>query len=305
MSYRVVNCEVIEGLAQLNSRSVHCCVTSPPYWQQRDYGHDEQIGQEADPYRYVENLVRVFDGVHRVLRDDGTAWLNLGDTYSHKSPAFVPQLAAMALSSRGWKVRQDIIWHKPSAMPESVRDRFSRAHEHLLLLTKSHNYYFDPLAAPEYRKDVWTIPSKGFKGAHFAVMPEKLAEIGIEVGTSGAGCCGMCQKPLVRKVKRTRVPTRPGADTKATENASVQGNRDPQRHVTHTETLGWESSCKCQGESFFSGKCVVLDPFAGSGTTLAVSERLDRDSVGIEINSSYCELIHQRLEQVTTSRRNA
>lgn len=298
MSVRIVNADVIPALRTLDTRSIQCCVTSPPYWNQRDYGTQEQIGREKTPSEYVDALARVFREVFRVLRDDGTLWLNLGDTFLDKSPVFLPQLVATALSKQGWRIRQDIVWHKPSAMPESVRDRFSRAHEHVFLLTKTSNYYFDAVAAADFRRDVWTIPSQGYKGAHFAVMPEKLAELCIEVGTPGAGCCGRCCKPFTRQVRRTRVPTRPGRKTKATQPSSVQGNRDPLRHVTHTETLGWASSCQCQGDSFFSGKCVVLDPFAGSGTTLAVSERLDRDSIGIEVNGDYCELIRQRVASV-------
>lgn len=290
----IVQSDAISALREMPAGSVHCCVTSPPYFRQRDYGNgDGQIGLEKNQLDFAESLAGVFAEVSRVLRDDGTLWINLGDSYVSKQVGFVPQIVAMKLGGLGWRVRQDIIWHKPSSMPESVRDRFSRAHEHVLLLTKTEDYYLDAIDLPEFRKDVWTIPSKGFKGAHFAVMPEKLAEVCIEAGTSPAGCCGKCGTPYVREVRRTRVPTRPGRDTKATQPGIVQGNRDPLRHVTKVETLGWKPGCECGCE--LSERCVVLDPFAGAGTTLAVADRLDRDSIGIEINPIYCNLIRDRI----------
>lgn len=289
---RVINADAVSALRTLDSESVHCCVTSPPYWKQRDYGVSGQIGQEANPLEYAEALVAVFREVRRVLRSDGTLWLNLGDTFARKSPALVPQIVAMSLANDGWVFRQDIIWRKPAPMPESVRNRCARAHEHVLLFAKSADYYFDALAAPEFRHDVWTIPSKGYTGAHFAVMPERLAEVCILLGTSESGCCDNCGSPHRRVVERTRVPTRPGIRTKAVHRPAIQGNRDPLRHVTMTRTLGWEPSCDCdRGRA----ACVVLDPFAGSGTTLAVSQKLGRDAVGIELNPDYVGLMEERI----------
>ena len=296
MSARIIQADAVAGLKTLESGSVHCCVTSPPYWNQRDYGHEGQIGGEKWVYDYLDSLIEVFREVKRVLRDDGTLWLNIGDSYHKKSPALIPYKLSQAMHFElGWTLRQDIIWAKPSPMPESVRNRCARSHEHVLLFTKSDDYYFDPIAIPDFRKDVWAIPSKGYKGAHFAVMPEKLAEVCILAGTSEAGCCSHCGNPLARIVRRTRVPTRPGTSTKATRAAIVQGNRDPLRHVTKVEMLGWKGTCDYAFKDAVPPPCVVLDPFAGSGTTLAVSERLGRDSIGIELNPEYITLTKERL----------
>lgn len=297
MSATFLQGDAIDALKKLADGSVHCCVTSPPYWRQRDYEHDRQIGGEKQKkWDYLLSLVEVFREVKRVLRDDGTLWLNIGDTYDKKSPALIPHLLSQGMQhDAGWTLRQSIIWAKPSPMPESVRNRCTRSHEHVLLFTKGGGYYFDPVAIPEFRKDVWTIPSKGYGGAHFAVMPERLAEVCILAGTSDSGCCPHCGTQWVRKVRRTRVPTRPGTSTKATRPAIVQGNRDPLRHVTKVEMLGWEPGCNCElGVASFT-PCVVLDPFAGSGTTLAVSEKLGRDSIGIELNPDYIKLAKERV----------
>jgi len=333
--------DVIDALVAIPDGAVHCCVTSPPYWGLRDYGHDGQIGLEPTPEAYVARMVEVFREVRRVLREDGTCWLNLGDSYSSggskpKDLVGIPWRVAFALQADGWYLRQDIIWHKPNPMPESVRDRCTRAHEYVFLLTKSERYFYDAEAVKEAsitrdtrkpygsdgawamdgrdkwaegkgrqrdgadattrnRRSVWTIPPKGYKGAHFAVMPAKLAEVCILAGTSEAGCCRNCGKPLTRKVSRTRVPTRPGTSTKATQPAIVQGNRDPLRHVTKVEMMAWGTNCECAWVGDAPSRCVVLDPFAGSGTTLAVSEKLGRDSVGIELNPDYIKLAKERV----------
>lgn len=170
--------DAAEQLRTLDSDSVHCCVTSPPYFNLRDYGTPGQLGREATPEEYVEKLAAVFREVRRVLRPDGTLWLNLGDSYTSggrktrdfdpKLPARsvgrrprtpqgmkpkdligIPWMAAFALRADGWYLRQDIIWHKPNAMPESVKDRCTKSHEHIFLLSKSARYYFDSDAIRE------------------------------------------------------------------------------------------------------------------------------------------------------------
>src|ERR1035441_944727 len=139
----------IEILKSLPEESIHCCITSPPYWGLRDYGMTDQIGLEKTPDEYVERLVGVFREVRRVLRDDGTLWVNIGDSYAQakglkpKDLVGIPWMLAFALRKDGWYLRSEIIWHKPNPMPESVKDRPTRAHEQIFLLTKSPQYLYD------------------------------------------------------------------------------------------------------------------------------------------------------------------
>lgn len=199
---------------EIPEQSVQSCITSPPYWGLRDYGKEDQIGLEQTPNEYVSELVIVFDAVWRVLKDDGVLWLNLGDSYAGnnsrassngragfgtkregvftktgdgikpKDLVGIPWRVAFALQDAGWYLRQDIIWHKPNPLPESVKDRCVKSHEYLFLLSKQKNYYFNHEAIKEQaigegqrnKRDVWTIAVKPFKGAHFAVMPEALVE---------------------------------------------------------------------------------------------------------------------------------
>ena len=201
-------------LQNLPSESAQVCVTSPPYWGLRDYGleRDVQIGAEEQLDDYVTRLVAVFQQVRRVLKDDGSLWLNLGDSYTSgnrgwrapdkKNPARtmdyrpptpdglkpkdligVPWRVAFALQADGWYLRSDIIWHKPNCQPESVRDRPTQSHEYLFLLTKSERYYYDADSVLEQSKDgralrnrrtVWSIPTEPFPEAHFATFPPSL-----------------------------------------------------------------------------------------------------------------------------------
>lgn len=255
--------------ASVPDESVHCCVTSPPYWGLRDYGVEGQFGLEKTPGEYVARMVEVFREVKRVLRKDGTLWLNLGDSYANKALAGIPWRVAFALQADGWYLRSDIIWHKPNPMPESVTDRPTRSHEYIFLLTKSARYAYDAdaikePAVPRKRmtkgyltpkqkgrdagcrpsaatglnapssdrknvRSVWTITPKSYKGAHFATFPEALPERCILAGCPVGG--------------------------------------------------------------------VVLDPFTGSGTTGAVAKRLGRDFIGCELNPQYAELAEQRISK--------
>lgn len=339
---RVINSDVITGLRGLPAASVHCCVTSPPYFGLRDYSTPGQIGLEATPDEFVGKLVEVFTEVHRVLRSDGTLWLNLGDSYGKgKNLLGIPWRVAFALQAAGWYLRQDIIWHKPSPMPESVTDRCTKAHEYVFLLTKSERYYFDAEAikepsvstphrrggtagaaayagpmsrptssggqcgqyAPEEqgrvwgaaktrnRRDVWTVASQPYKGAHFAVFPQKLIEPCILAGTSEAGCCPECGSPWRRITKRTKLRReRPNAET-------GKNNVDNTVAGVDVETLGWESTCT--HANLDKVPCTVLDPFAGSGTTLLVAGTHHRDAIGIELNPEYIPLIEKRLHGIS------
>ena len=282
------------------------CVTSPPYFGLRDYGHDGQIGLEQTPEQYIAAMVEVFRCVRDVLADDGTLWLNLGDSYGAvggntyagfnerwsgtggvgskqdatlagvtdrkintglkpKNLLGIPWRVALALQDDGWVLRQDIIWHKPNPMPESVRDRCTKAHEYIFLLSKSERYYFDseamkePAAQPERvrndkiggnkgddvhhspggqftgsatrnRRSVWTVATQPYDGAHFATYPPALIEPCILAGS------------------------RPGD--------------------------------------------LVLDPFMGSGTTAQVAQDLGRKAIGCELNPDYVALQSERAAQL-------
>lgn len=187
MTVRVINADVMDGLRQLPDESVHCVVTSPPYWGLRDYGVDGQIGLEETPQAFVDRMVDVFREVRRVLREDGTCWVNLGDSYANdgkwggatsgkhvaslhgntgigrgkkttglksKDLVGIPWRVALALQADGWWLRRDIIWHKPNPMPESATDRCTTAHEYLFHLTKSADYFYDADAVAEPRVSV-------------------------------------------------------------------------------------------------------------------------------------------------------
>lgn len=284
------------------------CVTSPPYYGLRDYGHEGQIGLEETPEEYIAAMVDVFRCVRDVLADDGTLWLNIGDSYAMasmrgenskfsgnvgahsgykegsvklgkrsipsgikaKDLIGIPWMLAFALRADGWYLRQDIIWHKPNPMPESIQDRCTKAHEYIFLLSKSQKYYYDfeaikenavgarggaPIKArnPEYRqgdvksvndglangwqpsedrnkRSVWTVTTKPYEGAHFAVFPTELIEPCIMAGAPVGG--------------------------------------------------------------------IVLDPFMGSGTTAQVAQDLGRQYIGCELNPEYEPLQKKRLRQL-------
>lgn len=305
--------DCIQSLQKLPEKFVHTCVTSPPYFGLRDYGHEGQIGLEPTPDEFVAKLVAVFREVRRVLRDDGTLWLNLGDSYAgswgnyggqnrgkpggqrevttgsqttqraydgkekwrpptsnkldgikNKDLIGIPWRVAFALQADGWYLRQDIIWHKPNPMPESVTDRCTKAHEYIFLLSKSERYYFDheaikepavtvgdtrhlrkdntaeartspsgrekngqPQAETRNKRSVWTVPTKPYKGAHFATFPPDL--------------------------------------------------------ITPCVLAG----CPPEG--------IVLDPFMGSGTTATVAVTHGRQYVGCELNPEYGPLQEERI----------
>lgn len=276
--------DCLDVLGNIPDNSVHCCVTSPPYYNLRDYGHEKQIGMEDSPSQYIARLVAVFNQVRRILRDDGTLWLNMGDSYATKKIARkepylkykdlmgMPWRVAFALQDAGWYLRQDVIWNKPNAMPESTDDRCTKAHEYIFILSKLPNYYYDAESIKEpavtvdrkkwtdnkqdkqrghgrrhagfngryaeriaaegppktrNRRDVWTVATRPFRGAHFATFPPQLIEPCILAGSPVGG--------------------------------------------------------------------LVLDPFAGSGTVALVAKNNGRGSLNIEINPDYIALINQRL----------
>ncbi len=252
--------DALTVLQRLPSGAVQSIVTSPPYWGLRDYNIADQIGHETHLPQFIAKLVSVFNECHRVLRDDGTLWLNIGDGYTSgnrgwrapdkKNPARamnvrpdtppgmkpkdlmgIPWRLAFALQDAGWYMRADIVWHKPNAMPESVKDRPTRAHEYLFMFSKSEKYYYDREAVLEpngrNRRSVWSINTQPFPGAHFATFPPKLIE----------PCIKASSKP----------------------------------------------------DDF------VLDPFFGSGTVGLVASQLGRNYAGIELHPEYVALAVERL----------
>ena len=270
----LINGDCLCSLKSIEKDSVQAVVTSPPYWGLRDYDNENQLGQEDTPEEFVSKLVQLFSEIKRILRDDGTAWVNIGDTYfgakggawegensittedtgseyriKKKAPpkhtylkikdlVGIPWMFAAAMQRDGWYLRQDIIWHKPVPMPESVNDRLQKSHEHIFLFSKKPHYYFDAEAIGTPKKegegwvrrhDVWEIATSNYQGAHFAVFPTKLPELCIKASTK-------------------------------------------------------------QGDT-------VLDPFMGSGTTAYVAQRLGRKWVGVEINPEYIEIIKKRTAQ--------
>lgn len=306
MPVRIITGDCIERLREMDAGIVHTCVTSPPYFGLRDYGHDGQIGLEPTPDAFVAKLVEVFREVRRVLRDDGTVWLNLGDSYANTGksgggsqgkrwetaggrtddcagtfkyapPGFkpkdlmgIPWRVAFALQADGWYLRSDIIWHKPNPMPESITDRPTKAHEYVFLLAKSERYYYDAAAIAE--------EAVGPAGGN--VKPTKGAE-----------------SPLMR--------TRTGLHA-AQERARQAGG-----FTTRNKRTVWSVTTQPYDGAHFATfppalvePCIlagcpeggtVLDPFSGAGTTGLVADRLQRNAVLIELNPDYAQMAEQRI----------
>jgi DNA modification methylase len=305
------NGDALSVLRDLPPACVQTAVTSPPYWGLRDYGVAGQIGLESTPDAYVASLVAVFAEVKRVLRDDGTLWLNLGDSYcaangyrniapnegsarAFKSqrewnPAHrdrsglkpkdlvgVPWRVAFALQADGWYLRSDVIWAKPNPMPESVTDRPTKAHEYLFLLAKSERYYYDAKAIEERAvtgADLGLLRGRSFADgknvAWHAPSIQKRQDNGVDSRTAGDGC-----------------RNRRSVWTVATEPY-------PEAHFA-TFPPDLIKPCVLAGAP---ADGVVLDPFAGSGTTLYVAKELGRKAIGVELNPAYIALAANRLRQ--------
>lgn len=262
---RIIVGNALGILKTLPANTFRCCVTSPPYWGLRDYGVDHQVGAEPDVTDYINNLCGIFEEVRRVLRPDGTLWLNIGDCYTSGNRAWrapdrkngaramgyrpptpeglkpkdlvgLPWRVALALQECGWYLRSDIIWYKPNCQPESVRDRPTQAHEYLFLLTKSSSYYYDHEAIREptddgkgvrHKRSVWAVNTAPFLMAHFATFPPELIKPCILAGTEKAD--------------------------------------------------------------------LVLDPFFGAGTVGLVCRQYERAFVGTELKQEYAEMAAMRL----------
>jgi DNA modification methylase len=268
--HRIIVGDCREALAAIPDQSVQTCVTSPPYWGLRDYGQGDQIGLEQTPEAYTAELVRVFREVRRVLRNDGTLWLNLGDSFHKKQLVGIPWRVAFALQADGWYLRSDIIWHKPNSMPESVTDRPAKAHEYLFLLSKSARYYYDLKAISE--------PASHAGSAVF--LGEKSFSRGQAAG-AGVRAHGNALKDhyVVKKTRNKRsvwaITTKPFSEA-------------------HFAVMPPDLVEPCILAGSKPGE-LVLDPFAGAGTVLLVAAQHERRSLGVEINPDYANITNERI----------
>ena len=315
MTVRVLVGDCRELLSSLPAESVQTCVTSPPYFGLRDYGVAGQIGLEATPDAFVAELVAVFREVRRVLRDDGTLWLNLGDSYAGggggnygnkiapdhgqhianvrnrpqwlsavgmkpKDLIGIPWRVAFALQADGWYLRSDIIWHKPNPMPESVTDRPTKAHEYLFLLSKSERYHYDAeaIAEPAAYGGVLT----GGEYAPPGQDPHSNARPSVERGGFNGKTNALPGREAFRAIRDTR--NRRTVWTVATQPFSGA------HFATFPPAL--IAPCILAGSRRSD---TVLDPFGGAGTTGLVADRLGRDAILCELNPTYAELARRRI----------
>ncbi len=303
---KIYNMDCITGMKLIPDNCIQTCVTSPPYWGLRDYGVDGQLGLEQTPEEYVNKLVNVFREVRRLLRDDGTLWLNLGDSYAsggrggggsyatersawkskskvkgwrsapaglkNKDLVGIPWMVAFALRADGWYLRSDIIWDKPNAMPSSVRDRPTRSHEYIFLLSKTSRYFYDAdsIREPQKTKDPKQLTFKRVKAKH--------------------------SKPIPGQSKTTHRDDREDS----IENAKGRNKRTVWTISTkpftgaHFAVFPPELIKPCITAGTHEGG-VVLDPFMGAGTTALVAKQLGRNYIGFELNSDYVRLAQDRL----------
>jgi DNA modification methylase len=311
--------DVMSMIATIPSDSIDCVVTSPPYWGLRDYGADGQLGLEPTPEMYVGNMRMIFEQVRRVLKPQGTLWLNLGDIYvsypgnrgasigkanrrhhdimpsiparsglsckslKNKDLVGIPWRVAFALQSDGWYLRQDIIWHKPNPMPESVRDRCTKAHEYIFLLSKSARYYFDYEVIKEPAKYGWRGSEfhTGKTGEHQLGRAQKVRPSVAKGGfkSKGEPLPGRLPFRAIREWRNKRsvwtVATRP-----------FKG--------AHFATFPPDLIEPCILAGCPPGG-TVLDPFFGAGTTGLVAKKHGRNWIGIELNEAYAQMAQERM----------
>lgn len=275
----IITGDALSVLREMPSRSVHCIVTSPPYYMQRDYSATDQIGNEPSVEAYIESLRDVFSECSRVLRDNGTFWLNLGDKYDDGDLLGMPWRVVFALKQGGWLLRSDIIWHKPNAMPSSVKNRPTTDHEYVFFFVKSSEYYYDIDAIREPHV-TFTEKSRIKGGRNHFGKRNGTPEQGKNEGNSNLHD-GRWDQAFHPK----------GRNRRTVWEIPLSKFRDA-HFAVFPETL--VEICILAG---CPEKGIVLDPFVGSGTTAAVAQRLGRQYVGIDINSEYCEMARKRLYQ--------
>ena len=307
--------DVLDRLKDLNDGSVQCVVTSPPYWGLRDYGVDNQLGLEETPEEFVENLVKVFREVKRVLKDDGTVWLNLGDSYASngdvgkqdkkkyggisrkehlhsgrvegikaKNLIGIPWRVAFALQADGWYLRQDIIWHKPNPMPESVTDRCTKAHEYIFLLSKSAKYFYDADAIKEESVTRENRPNGVVREREYNYDSKRNNNPKAYLSKERPKGYFKGKDKAFRAVRETR-----------NKRSVWKINTKPYKGA-HFATFPEELPTLCIKAGSKEGD-VILDPFFGSGTTGWVAQRLARAWIGIELNPEYIKIAEKRFIQ--------
>jgi DNA modification methylase len=266
-------------LRRLPGSSISCIITSPPYYLQRDYNTDTQVGNEDSPEEYIKNLRMIFSECHRVLKENGTLWLNLGDKYHNGHLLGMPWRVALALKDDGWMLRSDIIWHKPNAMPSSVKNRPTTDHEYVFLFTKSGDYYYDIDSIRE--PHVTFTPKSRMKGGrnHFW-KKGSTPEDGKNAGNSNLHN-GRWDQAFHPK----------GRNRRTVWEIPLSKFRDAHFAVFPEKLVELCILAGCPTDG------IVLDPFVGSGTTAVVAQRLGRKYVGIDINPEYCEMAKGRLYQ--------
>jgi DNA modification methylase len=385
VTVRILRGHVTDRLREIPEESVHCVVTSPPYWGLRDYGVEGQLGLERTPDEYIDNMVEVFREVRRALRADGTAWVNMGDSYagSRSGPDVVssslngsrsnqaesrrarsmcdsrrrddaqiprsdvairglkskdlvgmPWLLAFALRAAGWWLRQDIIWHKPNPMPESVRDRCTKAHEYLFLLSKSERYYYDdeairePLSPNTSPRAAVVKPVSGWnmgEGGHDAVAwaqnkspnGRKFAEDNSGTKSNASFAAAMVEPGRRKSGNKDRKPASARGvpiDSNGESNGAVAGSVPWEGYERNKRSV-WTVTTEPFPEAHFATfptrlvePCIlagcpeggtVLDPFGGAGTTGLVADRLNRNAILIELNPAYADMAERRIAAQT------
>jgi site-specific DNA-methyltransferase (adenine-specific) len=296
--------DALEQLRRLPDGSVNCVITSPPWFGHRDYGVAGQIGREATVEQWVERMRPIMAEIYRILRDDGSAWIDLGDSYARdrrtgvpaKSLHLAPERFALAMVADSWTIRSRLIWHKSNPMPDSVTDRLSNTYDIVWHLVKRPKYFYDLDSIRVVHAssgllsknpgDLWSIPIAHFRGAHFATFNPKVVERPL-LATCPLRVCLMCDQPWRRE---------PGRIVTIGKRGPAGQDRLVRRYATSWRTLRQPGplvpDCDCDAPT---RPGIVLDPFFGTGTVGVVAERHGRSWVGIELSEAYAELAWQRL----------
>jgi DNA modification methylase len=325
--------DCIETMKQWDAGCVQTCITSPPYYGLRDYGHEGQIGLEETPEAFVAKMVEVFSEVKRVLRDDGTLWLNLGDSYAGSGGAGnqfgqldkglakykqggkpkdiglkpkdligIPWMVAFALRADGWYLRQDIIWHKPNPMPESVTDRCTKAHEYIFLFSKSQKYHFDNEAIKEDAK----YGVNGEDSRPSGVVREREYDYDSKRNNNPSAFMAKDKRAGKGRISYEGKRTIGEASANGQQSFVTINEKRNKRSVWTVTTKPYSGAHFATFPPDLIEPCIlagapeggiVLDPFMGSGTTAHTALRAGRQYVGCELNGEYIKLANKRLSQ--------